>query len=404
MNILNYMLSSFCSPRLPKLINALALHIFLVGMVVRPAVLPAQTSAPQPVVIDFFFEPGCPECGRVTSEIFPELKAQYEGFYVLNHYDIGILSNFTRLVAYQKHFGISKNSSVSIFLDYSMPLSGFHEIKNKLLPEVERLAAERLAPEWAPPCPIDWNCDDAVRNARERAGSFTLPAVLLAGLIDGINPCAISTLVFFMSLLLISRTGRNAGLIMGISFCAASFITYTAIGFGMLRCLHMLQIFPSVRRAFELCMAAALLVLASLSLRDALMFHRAHNARKVSLQLPPPIKRLIHKLMREGLKSRHLIISGFVVGCLVTLLETVCTGQVYVPAMTLVIQETGGLRIWSLLILYNIMFITPLVTALILTRYGLSTDSMLRWSRNNVALSKTLLALFFLAVAVYLLV
>ena len=368
-----------------------------------PSMLYAQSSPITPVVIDYFYETGCPECGQVSAEVLPELKDQYEGFYILNRHDVGILTNTIMLIAYQKHFSITKNSSVSMFVDYNLSLGGIKTIKEKLLPAMDKLVAERLAPGWQAPQPIEWDQSQGIDKARERADTFTLPAVIFGGLIDGINPCAISTLVFFMSLLIISQIGRRGSLLMGISFCFASFATYTAIGFGLLRCLHMLEIFPSVRRGFEMGMAAMLFILAYFSFRDAVRFSRTHDPHKVSLQLPDRIKRIIRKLMRKGFKSHHLIISGLIVGCLVTLLETVCTGQVYLPTMTVILKEDGDLRIWSLLLLYNTMFIMPLVVVLVLTRYGLTTETMIKWSKKNVSFSKTILGIFFLLVAVYLL-
>ena len=375
----------------------------LCGFLFLPSMLYAQSSSITPVVIDYFYETGCLECGQVSAEVFPELQAQYEGFYVLNRHDVGILTNTIKLIAYQEHFSITKNSSVSIFVDYSTPLGGIGAIKSGLFSSLDKLVSERLAPNWQPPEPIKWSAEDGIESARERANTFTLPAVILGGLVDGINPCAISTLVFFMSLLIISKIGRKGSLLMGISFCFASFATYTAIGFGLLRCLHMLEIFPPIRRWFEMGMAAMLFILAYFSFRDAVRFSRTHDPHKVSLQLPDRIKRIMHKFMRKGLKSHHLIISGLTVGCLVTLLETVCTGQVYLPTMTVILKENGDLRIWSLLLLYNTMFIMPLVVALVLTRYGLTTETMLKWSKKNVPFSKTILGIFFLLVAVYLL-
>ena len=155
-------------------------------------------------------------------------------------------------------------------------------------------------------------------------------------------------------------------------------------------------------------MAAILLLLAFLSFRDAIRYRKSHNPHQVSVQLPSKVKKLIHAFVRKGVKSHHLVLAGLVVGTTVTALETVCTGQVYVPTMALVVRDcsVGHLarsRILLLLLLYNAMFITPLVVAIILTRYGLTTQTMLKWSKKNVPFSKTLLGLFFLAIAAYLL-
>ena len=97
----------------------------------------------------------------------------------------------------------------------------------------------------------------------------------------------------------------------------------------------------------------------------------------------------------------RLALGGLVVGGLVTALESVCTGQVYVPTMVLVIKS-GGLasQAWSYLLLYNAMFVVPLVLVFVLTFMGMRTQTLLEWSKKNVVFSKVLLGLFFLAMAV----
>ena len=47
------------------------------------------------------------------------------------------------------------------------------------------------------------------------------------------------------------------------------------------------------------------------------------------------------------------------------------------------------------------MFIVPLVTVFILTYFGLRTQTLLEWSKKNVVISKVLLGVFFLAMAVF---
>jgi cytochrome c biogenesis protein CcdA len=364
--------------------------------------LHAQSDIP-PVVIDYFYEPGCPECLRIKREVLPDLLERYQGFYQLNRHDMGLVSNVVKLVAYQESLGVTKNSPVSMFVDHSRALCGIEAIRSGLFPFLDESIEARMMPDWEPRKPIEWDASRGVDRARQRAGRFTVPAVIAAGLIDGINPCAISTLVFFMSLLIVSGVRGRGLLLMGSSFCFASFATYTAIGFGLLRCLHVLEAFPTVRTVFEVALAAILLLLAVLSFRDAIRFRRSHDPRQVSVQLPEKVKKLIHTFLRKGVKSHHLLVAGLSVGTLVTALETVCTGQVYVPTMTLVIREGGDTRMLVLLLLYNTMFIIPLVVAIILTRYGLTTHTMLKWSKRNVPFSKTILGIFFLAVAIYLL-
>ena len=66
----------------------------------------------------------------------------------------------------------------------------------------------------------------------------------------------------------------------------------------------------------------------------------------------------------SGQETRPLgvIIGALVIGFAISALELVCTGQVYLPTITFVIG-VEGMRVNALtyLILYNLMFVTPLL-------------------------------------------
>ena len=115
---------------------------------------PADTGAP-PVVIDFFFETGCPECQRIKEEVLPQLESRCEGFYVLVWNDLGNTTNMVKLMAYQAALGTTNRSeSVAMVVDYTRSFNGLDEIRKGLIPEVERCVEARLRPGWKPPVPI----------------------------------------------------------------------------------------------------------------------------------------------------------------------------------------------------------------------------------------------------------
>lgn len=366
---------------------------------------PALENDITPVRIDFFFEPGCPECEMVRAEILPELESRFAGFYRVHRHDVGVVSNVARLTAFQQRLGITENEPVCMVVDYTTPFSGIEAMRKGLAQCVEDAVAARLAPGWTAPAPIEAPDGDRAQTGliTDHAATFTLFAVIGGGLIDGVNPCAISTLVFFMSLLGIAKIRNRALLLMGAAFCTATFLTYTALGFGLLRVLHTFSMFPRLRIGIELALGASLLLLAGLSFRDAYRFHRTGKASDVTLQLSDGMKRRIHTVMRNRLKTGSLMVAGFTIGAAVTALESVCTGQVYVPTLVVVVKSGGNLRAWLYLLLYNLMFCVPLVCVFVLTYRGLRTQALLEWSKRNVVTSKVLLGLFFLAVALLLL-
>jgi hypothetical protein len=358
-----------------------------------------------PVVVDYFFAPGCPECAHVTLEVLPHLAAQYEGFYILRRHDVGVPSNVVLLAAYQEALGMAENAPVSMVVDYQIPLQGVAHIKAALLSNVEARILARTQPDWQPPQPIALPHGPVAAALAARTRQFTAPLIILSGLIDGFNPCAISTLVFFMSVLMVANIRGRALLLIGAAFCAASFVTYFALGFGLLRLLHSLRAFGAVQRGIELGMLAVLLVFAVLSFRDAWRYARHANPNEVSMQLSARMKERIHAVMRRGVRYHNLLLGGIVIGCLVTALESVCTGQVYVPTLVMLLKsQTGNLRAWLYLLLYNALFILPLVLVFVLVYHGLNMQRLLAWSRRNVVVSKCTLGCFFVTMALLLLI
>jgi hypothetical protein len=311
------------------------------------------------------------------------------------------------LVWYQDRLGIRGNEPVCMIVDGRYALNGLKAIKTGLIRRIEQCVQEQLAGEGSanrtasaePPVEVD------AALLEKRMRSFALPAVLVLGLSDGLNPCAISTLVFFVSLLAVARVRGRGLLLMGISFGLATFVTYTAIGFGLLKGLQLLTGFEYVRFGVEAAMMAALGVLAFLSFRDAYRFRMSGRPGDVTLQVPERIKQRMHWVMRKGVAGSSLVFGGLLVGSAVTVLESVCTGQLYVPTLIFIIKDSGagsGLapRAWTYLLLYNTMFILPLAMVFAVSYRGLRMERLLLWSRRNVVVSKVLLGILFCALAV----
>jgi hypothetical protein len=155
-----------------------------------------------------------------------------------------------------------------------------------------------------------------------------------------------------------------------------------------------------MRRAIELAMIAILLVLAVLSVRDALRYRVGGRAEDVTLKLPRRVTGAIHTVIRTGLTTHRILWGSVLTSFLVTVLESVCTGQVYVPTLVLVLRSGKSVPlVLGYLVLYNTLFILPLVLALILAYHGTRTERFVHWSRENVVPSKLALAALFIALA-----
>jgi cytochrome c biogenesis protein CcdA len=370
---------------------------------INSASMVSLVPAVKPVTVEFFNEPGCEECAMVNDQILPEFEQRYRGCYILARLDLGVITNYLRLVSYQKKLG-EVNAPVYMVLGGKRILSGFKDMKANLFVAMDQVVSgqvERV--ETAPPAVLAISeKPDVQAELTSRMKQFTLAGILLAGLLDALNPCAMATIVFFMSLLSAAGVRGRRILLAGSAFAVGCFMTYTALGFGVLRVIHLFEGFHSVKLVANTLMVAMMVLLAILSLRDALRYGATHNPRDISVKLPFLLMRKGHQLMKDGMGHRSIVIGGLVTGVVVTALESVCTGQIYIPTLVMLIKCGGGYssRAIGYLVAYNLMFVLPLVILFILVYQGLKWQAVLEWSKRNVVVSKILMGLFFLVMAV----
>ena len=227
------------------------------------------------------------------------------------------------------------------------------------------------------------------------ASRFTLPAIVLAGIVDGFNPCAFSIVIALAGILAVGGRRRRARMLGGWAFCAGSFLTYMAMGLGLMRALRALESLRTVHDAVMAALAIALFVLAFLSVRDAFRYRRAKEPSVITLQLPDRVKKLIRAVAEASWGGPTVVVAGLGCGFLVTLLDSLCTGQIYVPVLALVSREPGAWRSFALLAIYNVAFMVPLVAVFMLAAKGADSERMSRWSKRNVFPSKIALGFMF---------
>ena len=245
----------------------------------------------------------------------------------------------------------------------------------------------------------------AVESRSARAASkWTLPAVVLAGIVDGFNPCSFAIMISLAGILAIGGRKRKARILGGLSFCAGTFVTYMLMGLGLMQALKALEGLRIVHDVVMVVLALSLFVLSFLSFRDALKFRKVPVFSVVTLKLPEGVKVLIRKIAMESWSGPAVVLAGFGCAFLVTLLDALCTGQVYVPILALISREPGAWRSFALLALYNLAFIAPLVAVFVLASKTTDAFQMAKWSSRNVIPAKVALGVVFALLGVLILI
>lgn len=245
--------------------------------------------------------------------------------------------------------------------------------------------------------------------AIKRFLSWGLLTIAGAGLIDGINPCAFTVLVFFISFLNFVGYRKRELLVLGIVFILAVFLTYIFLGLGLFKFIQSLQAFTRLSKVIYLGTASLAVILGIYSLYDWYIYRKTGNPEDTKLRLPDFIKQKIHKTIQGASRDRNktlMELAGavFLSGFIVSLLESVCTGQTYIPTIAYVFKEPD-LRINALgyLVLYNLMFILPLTVILVAALAGAGSETFSRLARKHLGTVKLLTAalFFFLGILLF---
>lgn len=227
--------------------------------------------------------------------------------------------------------------------------------------------------------------------------------MVVGGLLDGVNPCAIATLIFLLSYLSFAGRSRTQILATGLAFCAGLFLAYVLIGLGYLAALRSSEGWIWGPRILYSVMAAGTLVLAIYSYRDYLKA-RAGAIGDMVLRMPKQFTRLGHGVIRNLSAAPAFVPLAFAAGVVLALLEFACTGQIYIPVLTSV-WGMGLLRtqVLGLLSLYVFMFILPLLAITLLAYLGIGSQQLARWASEHTAQVKLATVVLFVIMTAYLL-
>jgi len=252
--------------------------------------------------------------------------------------------------------------------------------------------------------PIPWEDVEAARKhgteeiIREFEGFRLLP-IIGAGLLDGINPCAFATLIFFITYLSVLGVERRRIIWVALPFILSVFLTYFVLGVVAYQILSVLTVLRWVSRVIVGATVVFLLVLAFFSFYDFRLLRRGQG-EKMKLKMPDRIRKRLNRIIRERTTFGGFVLGAVVTGFFVSVFELICTGQVYLPTLVYVVQvaEFRG-RALAYLLLYNIAFIIPLVAVFILVRFGMTERHLQTFLVRRAGLTKILTAVFFLVLA-----
>lgn len=206
-----------------------------------------------------------------------------------------------------------------------------------------------------------WNLSDG--------GTWLPPLIGVAALIDSINPCAFSILLLTIAFLLSIGKLRSSVLAIGSAYILGIFVVYLVIGLGLLQTLHLFD-----TPHFMAKVGASLLVLLGL----INVTKEFVPAFPVKLGIPHAAHQKIAVLMEKASVPTAVALGG-----LVGLCEFPCTGGPYLMVLGLLHDHATYFTGVGYLIMYNLIFILPLVLILLVASDKTLLGKVQAWQQGE---------------------
>jgi cytochrome c-type biogenesis protein len=251
----------------------------------------------------------------------------------------------------------------------NLPQSGLRRIVVVSALLMVMLGAVALTGFWHPNAPAE--------AMQMYLPQITLPTVLAAAAIDGINPCAFTVLLLFITAMLTTlQTGeqslngiRARMLSRGGIYIAAIFLTYLSLGVGLLKTLDFFT-----RQHAPARFGALLAILFGLwMLKDFFLPDWGWR-----LQAPGKIGMIARQSAKKA-TIPALILGGFLIG----LCTVPCSGAVYLAVLSLLALQPTALLGYGYLVLYNVVFVLPLVVILVLAVSRPTLNRLAHWNLHH---------------------
>lgn len=427
--------SMFLSAHLPGTMNRLKDFVianvsWLIGIAIIGVLLFFATGQPKADIVEsktaetvqIFFSAGCADCWPyVEGTLTPTLGRFGLARQIVIH-DYTISEHRTHLLDLADEIGLPRSIADSLYAfvptstgtlvllghvpaDLLSALLAEEEIPNRLVlwqPEMHAEPVEYRLWAWTGEVltfPIDTPIEVGLAAALEAAGPLPidqanlpqlLPAVIVTGLIDSVNPCAFAVILLLVAFLFTLRQSRQRVWQLGLVYIAMIFFVYFAIGLGLLRAIQF-----STEPHFVARVGTWILIVLGIVNLLEYFFPKF----PIKLHMPHWAHHKTHQLISQA-SLPATITAGFLVG----LCTFPCSGGIYVSILTLLNAQTTVA--WGLvyLLLYNILFVLPLLLLLIAIGNRAAAKAWAQWEREHSSSIRLWYGLIMVALGVIVLV
>lgn len=220
-----------------------------------------------------------------------------------------------------------------------------------------------------------------------------LGIMMPAAVSDSINPCAFAVMFLLLSTILSKYKSRRKTLLSGLIFAGAIFITYLAMGVGLFSALAN----ATNTTVLKIIVGVIGILVWLANVKDYFRYGKWF-VMEVPFSWRPKMMAVI-----ESVSSYWGV---FIVGVLISLFLLPCSSGPYFTILGYMSSETKNLHLrgYIYLIIYNLIFVLPMVIIAGLVGFGYaSVDSLAKIKHNNTKLIHLIVGILMLGLGAYVL-
>jgi cytochrome c biogenesis protein CcdA/thiol-disulfide isomerase/thioredoxin len=342
--------------------------------------VPAAGNGSIPAV--YFYSDSCSHCEKVKPVIanisarYPDLRlSQLE----INHN----ADNRQIFNDISSRYGIANPGVPTVFIGNGV-LIGESEITSRF--ESAILAERQRIASGIPANPV--NLTPVIPGSQPVTPALSPLMVVFAALVDSMNPCGLSVLVFLL-ISMAAAGDRKRILLIGGVYIAAMFLFHLFVGIGLFSAFAL----SGLSKPFSIIGGIIALVLGIITLADVL-----RNRETYLLSIPESGKGLLGTYIRKATMP-----AAFILGILAGILGFSCTGGIYISILGLMGRDMTIMTGLPWLVLYNIVFVLPLVLVTLFAAYGISPERAERWRTGNKRTVRVIIGIILVALGMLIL-
>lgn len=193
------------------------------------------------------------------------------------------------------------------------------------------------------------------------------PAVIGAAAADSINPCEFAVLIILMATVLKSGS-RHRALAAGLVFTAVVYCVYFLMGLGLMTVIAVAHI----TRSFYSIVAVLAILIGLFNVKDYFWY-----GKWFVMEVPPSWR----PAMKQIVRSVTSVPGAALAGLLVSFFLLPCTSGPYIVILGLLANTATRMQAIPLLLVYNLIFVLPMLLITLAVYYGLTSPSQLEEKR-----------------------